>query len=239
MLVLLFLTLFFGQYWESFILAFYFSSLLLPIAMGTSYFFNVYLVPKYFLSGRYWTLALYTFYMLVVSLYLEMLVVLFSFAVIANYRLVTMSTVSTSIFVLGITLYLIVFITSFIRLLIQMRHKNKVIATLESERQKNKKASITIRAARKNMQIPFDDLLYLESLDDYVKVVTETAELMTREKISKLQADLPDRFVRIHRSYVINKEKVSSYTRMQVTINQTKLPIGRSFKEAAIEQLQS
>ena len=66
--VLLFLTLFFGQYWESFVLAFYFSSLLLPIVIGTTYFFNLYLVPKYFLTGKYWALALYTFYMLVISL---------------------------------------------------------------------------------------------------------------------------------------------------------------------------
>ncbi len=237
-LVLLFLTVFFGQYWESYSLAFYFSSLLLPIVMGTSYFFDLFLVPRYFLTGQYWSLALYTFYMLVVSLYLEMLVAIFSFAVIANYRLITMSVVSTSIFVLGITLYLIVFITSFIRLIIQMRGKNKLIESLEQQRLRNEKTAITIRADRKNIQVPFDDLLYLESLDDYVKVVTRTGQLMTREKITKLHQDLPDQFVRIHRSFIINKEKVTTFTRKQVTINHIMLPIGRSFKQTAMEQLQ-
>jgi len=237
--VLLFLTLFFGQNWESNILAFYFSTLLLPIVVGTTYFFNLYLVPKYLFTGKYLTLALYSFYMLVVSLYLEMLVALFSFVVIANYRLDVMNVVSSSVFVLGITLYLVVFITSFIRLAIRFRKKSQLFELLENKTQRNEKTYLTIRADRKTQQVPFDDLIYMESLDDYVKVVTETTELTTRKKIAQLHSSLPDRFVRVHRSFIVNKEKVRSYTHNQVMINGTTLPIGRTYKKNAMEQLQS
>ncbi|MFY0598232.1 MAG: LytTR family transcriptional regulator [Cyclobacteriaceae bacterium] len=238
-LVLLFLTLFFGQNWENHILAFYFSCLLLPIVVGTTYFFNMYLVPRYLITGRYWTLALYSFYMLVVSLYIEVLVALLSFIVIANYKLAVMSVMSTSVFVLGVILYLIVFVTSFIRLVIQFRKKSQQLESLENAEKRNKKTSITIRADRKNQQVALEELLYIESLDDYVKLVTETRELMTREKISKLHSSLPRRFVRIHRSFVINMEKVSSYTHERVMMNETALPIGRTYKKASLEQLQS
>jgi len=70
-----------------------------------------------------------------------------------------------------------------------------------------------------------------------MKLVTETKELITREKITRIHQCLPDNFVRIHRSILINKEKVSSLTRKQVTINKTSLPIGRIYKTAAMEQL--
>ena len=219
-------------------LAFYFSVLLLPIVMGTTYFFNLYLVPKYLLSGKYWLFALYFFYMLVVSLYLEMLVSLLSFAVLAEFRTDAINLKGISIFILGITLYLIIFVSSFIRLVVQFRHKEQLVATLQSEKERNRKASIQVRADRKNQLVMLEDLLYLESLNDYVKVVTTKSELVTREKITKLSALLPDQFIRIHRSFVVNSEKVASYTNTELVIDGTSLPISRTYKKSALEALQ-
>jgi len=236
-LVLLFLTVFFGQSWDSYRLAFYFSSLLLPIVMGTSYFFNLYLVPNYLLKGKYWTLALYSFYMLVVSLYLEILVALISYVVIANYQIELMRGMSSSIYVLGITLYLIVFITSFIRLMIRFRSKAHEVEMLEKEKLKNEQTTITIRVDRKNQQILLDELLYIESLDDQVKVVTDRSESITREKISQLQQNLPDRFIRVHRSFLVNREKIGSFNHEQLILGDTAIPIGRKYKKHVIEEL--
>lgn len=238
MLVLLFLTLFFGAEWESYILAFYFSSLLLPIVIGTSYFFNLHLVPEYLLTGRYGHFALYFFYMLVVSLYFEMLVSLLSFVVIANYKVEAMALETISIFILGINLYLIVFITSFIRIALRFREESQLVSSLKIELEKKQKATLQIRAKRKNHQIPLDELLYIESLDDYIKVVTEKLELSARERITDLQSRLPDQFIRIHRSFVINKEKVQSYSRTQVLINGISIPISRTYKNSVIEALE-
>ena len=98
-LILAFLTLFFGNIWESHILAFYFSSMLLPIVIGTTYFFNLYLVPKYLLKAKYRQFGLYFFYMLVVSLYLEMLVSLLAFVVLADMRVEAIKLEGMSIFI--------------------------------------------------------------------------------------------------------------------------------------------
>lgn len=236
-LILLFLTLFFGYKWDNHILAFYFSSLLLPIMIGTSYFFNLYLVPNYLLTGKYWNFTLYFIYMLVVSLYLEMLVSLLSFVLIANYKVDVMGLESISIFILGVNLYLIVFVTSFIRIVLQFREKSQMVNSLRSELEKKQKDSIQIRANRKNHHIPLDELLYIESLDDYVKLVLIKSEITTREKITKLHSKLPDKFLRIHRSFVVNKEKVQSYSKSQVMINDLSIPIGRTYKKSAVEAL--
>lgn len=237
-LILLFLTLFFGYKWNDYILAFYFSSLLLPIVIGTSYFFNLYLVPKYLLTGKYRLFGLYFIYMLVISLYLEMLVSLLSFVVIANYKMDVMGIESISIFILGINLYLIVFVTSFIKIAVQFREKSQLIQNLQSEIEKKQKATVVVRANRKNHHIHLEELLFIESLDDYIKVVTSSSELIVREKISKLHERLPAQFIRIHRSFVINKEEVQSFTRNQVMIRDIALPIGRTYKNTVMELLE-
>jgi len=238
LVILTFLVLFFGYRWDHYTLAFYFSSLLLPIVVGTSYFFNRYLVPRYLLSGKYGYFALYFFYLLVVSLYLEMLVALLSFALLANYRVDVMDLSTISIFILGVNLYLVVFVTSFIRIALQFRQKVQQVHKLSDEIKKKEKASIVIRADRKNHQIPFDELLYIESLGDYVKVVTYALELSAREKISKLHGRLPADFIRIHRSFVVNKTQVQSFTKTAVVMNSgVNLPISRTYKEEAVRAL--
>ena len=70
-----------------------------------------------------------------------------------------MSLVRTSIFVLGITLYLIVFITSFIKLAIDLRKKSKLVETLEGERLRNKQTLITVRVDRKNTKVPLEKFI--------------------------------------------------------------------------------
>ncbi len=238
LVVLIFLTIFFGFIWESTILAFYFSSLLLPIVIGTTYFFNFYLVPQYLLKGKYRRFALYFFYMLVVSLYLEMLVSILSFAIIAEARIQVIKLEGISIFILGITLYLIVFISSFIRTLMQFKRNSQLVESLKTEQEKNKKNALVVRANRKNHSVQLDDLLYIESLSDYVKVVTTKRELVTREKITNLDSILPDYFIRVHRSFIINKTKVKSFNHTQAVIDEVVIPISRTYKKAAIEALE-
>lgn len=236
-LILAFLTLFFGNHWESPKLAFYFSILLLPIVMGTTYFFNHYLVPRYLLKGKYAKFGIYFFYMLVVSLYLEMLVSLAAFVFIAGLNVDLINLEGISIFILGVTLYLIIFASSFIRLVFQFQQKEALVENLQSDKVRNDQNTINIRANRQNNLVELGELLYLESLSDYVKVVSVGSELITREKITRLSAELPDHFVRIHRSFVVNAHKVDSFKYNEVVIQGQILPISRSYKQSALEVL--
>lgn len=237
-LILAFLTIFFGFHWQSHLLAFYFSCLLLPVVMGTTYFFNLYLVPKYLLEGKYRLFLLYFFYMLVVSLYFEILVSLISFILIANSSIEVVNLQGISIFILGITLYLIVFATSFINLVSKFKIKTQALEAIKKEQHREKKNSIQIRADRKNHLILLEELKYIESLSDYVKIVTIKDEYITREKITRLQRLLPSHFIRIHRSFIINKLKVESFTMSEVIIDGNSFPISRTYKTKAIGKLQ-
>ncbi len=237
--ILVLLTLIFGFSWKSHLLAFYFSVLLLPIIIITTYFFNSFLVPKYLFTGRYKKFVLYFFYMLVVSLYFEMLVSLFSFVILAQTNTEMVDLEGISIFTLGITLYLIVFVTSFIRLFIQFQKKEKLIASLKSDKKREEQQSLLIRVDRKNHVIPLNELFYIESLNDYVKVITKDGKFITREKITHLSNKLPNSFLRIHRSFLVNSEKVTSFTTTEVSMLNIILPISRTYKKQAIETLES
>lgn len=234
-----FLTLFFGSSWKSYTLAFYFASFLLPIVMGTTYFFNRKLVPKYLFKGQYGRFALYFFYMLIISLYLEMLVSLGSFVLLADFNTSEINLKGISIFILGATLYLIVFATSFIRLAIQFKQVEVQVASLESKAERNSQPHLVVRSDRKNNPIPFEEILYIESLNDYVKVVTRDRELMTRERISSLQDSLPTHFIRVHRSFLINVNAVESFSNTEVLIEGSPLPISRTYKTEALIALKN
>lgn len=238
-IILMLFTLFFGSTWKSFTLAFYFSIFLIPIVIATTFLFNQFLVPRYLLKGKYLEFSLYFTYLLIASLYLEMLIALVSFGILANFKIEAVELQGISIFSLGITLYLVVFVTSFIRLIIQYQRKEKEIDELLTQNAINNQTHITVKTNRQNQQIELSNLLFIESLDDYVKLVTETETFTTREKISKLEEGLPDNFIRIHRSFIVNKQKVKSYKSTTVEIQNQTLPISRTYKSRVLEELNS
>lgn len=87
------------------------------------------------------------------------------------------------------------------------------------------------RADRKMVKVFLDDILFIESLKDYIKVVTRHKMIVSKQSISSLEEMLPkDSFVRIHRSYIISIGKIDSYNTDTIEIGNKELPIGRLFK---------
>ncbi|MDQ2862679.1 MAG: LytTR family DNA-binding domain-containing protein [Bacteroidota bacterium] len=92
-------------------------------------------------------------------------------------------------------------------------------------------AFITVRADRKNIKIALDDILYIESLKDYIKVVTVSKNIVTKQAISSIEETLPsNRFLRIHRSFIIAISKVESFTNDTIEIAKHELPISRMYR---------
>jgi DNA-binding LytR/AlgR family response regulator len=97
---------------------------------------------------------------------------------------------------------------------------------------------IYLKADRKTHKIALHNIIYLESLDDYVKVHEEGKITITRENISSLEEKLPGPpFVRIHRSFIVNAAWVKIISNESVLVNGKELPLGRVFKKSALSQL--
>ena len=228
----------FGKVFESYILSFYFVSMLLPVAVGTSYFFNFFLVPRYLLKKRYGTFALYFFYLLIVSTWLEMWVITGSFILLADLDYSQLSPVVTNIFVLAIILYFIVFLKAFLLLIKRYFASQKKTKSLKAEKNKFLKGSLTVRADRQQAKIIFEDISYIESMGDYVKVYTTAGDpIVTHERISHIYKELPESFLRIHRSFIINSQHVDYFSKTEVEINGSSLPISRTYKKEVTQRL--
>lgn len=237
--VLVVLTLVFGFSWGDNSAAFFFVSMLLPIVLGTSYFFNYVLVPRYFLTKRYGKFAFYSFCTAVISVYLEMMVLLFSFVYMVKLSYETINPNATQIIILALVQYLIVFMGSFLLMMNQIAENRKVIQQLLVEKEKMKKSFLEIVSNRKTTKIPYKDIVYIESLSDYIKVNTVKDQIVSKEKISNIASRLPDIFLRIHRSFIVNTERVKEVSYDELRVDEVRLNIGRSYRNEVKEILLS
>lgn len=97
---------------------------------------------------------------------------------------------------------------------------------------------IFVRSERKMIKINFDEIRYVESLSDYIKIHSADKTITTRETISNIETKLPAKnFLRIHRSYIVNLKKMNSYTNEFVEIGKNAIPISRTYKENVLKKL--
>ncbi len=88
-----------------------------------------------------------------------------------------------------------------------------------------------VRSERKMIKINYNDLDYIESLSDYIKIHSKNKVIITRETISSIEAKLPKHdFMRVHRSYIVSIKKIESFTPEFIEIENKAIPISRSYK---------
>jgi DNA-binding LytR/AlgR family response regulator len=113
------------------------------------------------------------------------------------------------------------------------------VTSSDSVAKKNENHFIFVRSERKMVKVDFGEILYVESLSDYIKIHTNNKTIVTRETITNIEAKLPkSQFLRIHRSYIASIKNIESYTNEFVEIKNKALPISRSYKESILEKLE-
>ncbi|MCF2506109.1 response regulator transcription factor [Dyadobacter sp. CY107] len=97
---------------------------------------------------------------------------------------------------------------------------------------------IFLRAEREMVKVYLKDILYIESLRDYVRVKTLTSQIISYNKISYLEQKLPEnKFIRVHRSYIVPFDQIITFTPQTVKIREHLIPIGRNYKNETIKAL--
>lgn len=90
---------------------------------------------------------------------------------------------------------------------------------------------IFISKGRKKIKILLEHVLYIESFKDYLKIHLTTETHTIKHKISVFETLLDKRFIRTHRSYIVNIDKITAYTKDDVEIGKIEIPIGGNFAE--------
>ena len=100
------------------------------------------------------------------------------------------------------------------------------------------KSFIFLKVDKKMVKVYLDEILYIESLKDYVKIRTVYEDLITHQNLNGMAKILPsDNFIRIHKSYTISVDKVKSIEGNCVEIASQLLPIGRNYRKQVKEHI--
>ncbi|RNI27546.1 DNA-binding response regulator [Rufibacter immobilis] len=89
---------------------------------------------------------------------------------------------------------------------------------------------IFLKTGYEQVKVLFDEILYLEAAGNYLTFVLEGKKLLSRMTLGEVLDVLPpDRFTRVHRSYIVAKDKISRIERHQVWVKELPVPIGASY----------
>ncbi len=98
------------------------------------------------------------------------------------------------------------------------------------------KEYFTAKVDGKLVKIPFEKVLFIEGLKEYVRIVCRDGRYVTLESLQRLEGLLPaGNFLRVHKSYIVAKDKVQSLNGNMLEIEKYKIPISRSKKDEVVE----
>jgi two-component system LytT family response regulator len=117
--------------------------------------------------------------------------------------------------------------------------ENTIVSQYETRQIEEEKSDyFFVRSDRKMIKISFPEILFIESLSDYLKIQLKDKSVVTRETITNIETKLPqDDFIRIHRSFIVAKAAIESFTSEYIEIGKKQLPVSRSFKNEVLEKL--
>lgn len=99
---------------------------------------------------------------------------------------------------------------------------------------------IYIKTGGKFHKLYIDDILYVESLKDYVLIHCKNQKINAKYKISDIETELKAfNFLRIHRSYIVNQHKITAFTINDIEIGSQEIPIGTNYKEYVFKTLKN
>lgn len=104
------------------------------------------------------------------------------------------------------------------------------------------KEFIFVKSEYRQLKIMLNEVLYFEGLKDYIKIwlINEPKAILTLMSLKSLEAELPvDKFMRVHRSFIIALDKVQIIERHQVIINKQRITIAEQYREAFSEYIKN
>ena len=97
---------------------------------------------------------------------------------------------------------------------------------------------IFVKTEYKVKKINLSDILYFEGMGDYINIQTPTEKILTLENIKSFSKRLPEnKFIRVHKSYIISLEKINFIERNRIVINEKYIPIGNTYQERFWEKV--
>ncbi|MEO0571083.1 MAG: LytTR family DNA-binding domain-containing protein [Bacteroidota bacterium] len=124
----------------------------------------------------------------------------------------------------------------FLKAVNKLLRKKKELSMPQNEAQG--KEYLFLKINRKKVKVIMEDILYIESLKDYIHIHLSENKLLVKMQLGQIMEHLPSYFIRVHRSYIINTTKVTAYTAEDIEIGALEIPIGGTYKDYVFAYLE-
>lgn len=115
---------------------------------------------------------------------------------------------------------------------------NKVLEKLNNpiaSKKEEKDSFIFFRSDKKIHKVDLESILYIEAIGDYMKVITDSGQLIINETMKNLQDELPaGSFIRVHKSFIISRSKIKYIEGNYVQIEDKSIPIGATYRNEVL-----
>lgn len=115
---------------------------------------------------------------------------------------------------------------------------NKVVEKLNNSmvsKKEEKNSYIFFRSDKKIHKVDLENILYIEAIGDYMKVITDSGQLIINETMKNLQEELPaGSFIRVHKSFIISRSKIKYIEGNYVQIEDKSIPIGATYRNEVL-----
>jgi DNA-binding LytR/AlgR family response regulator len=102
------------------------------------------------------------------------------------------------------------------------------------------RASLFFNVGKKRVKIYIDEILFMESLKEYIRITTKDKSILTKFQLGQIEEMLAKNgFLRVHRSFLVAKNKIDAFSATDVEIGGRQIPIGRSYKELVMAVLEA
>ncbi len=121
----------------------------------------------------------------------------------------------------------------------KLKHLNEIDQVNNPTSIASERAYLFFNVSKKKVKMFLDEILYIESLKEYVRIISRDKAILTKFQLGEIEDLLKkNNFLRIHRSFIVAKNKIDAFSATDVEINGKQIPIGRSYKELVIASLE-
>lgn len=119
---------------------------------------------------------------------------------------------------------------------------NRVIESIDSHQsvknEYNQLDFLYLKENKRMVKVFLNEILFIESIKDYVKVVTSSKTVITKQQISYFETIFDsNHFLRVHRSFIVSKDKIDAFSYSSIEVGSVEIPIGRKYKDFVISEL--
>lgn len=211
-----------GQYFESYFLEF----ILLPVRMLAVYAVIYWLLPRFLKADRYLSFAIGYLIIIIMAGAIQRVFLYYYYEGLVTSETTSLFSISALIRNIILVNSTVLFVTAI--KIIQLWHLER----WENRRLRERSGELVfeIRADKRVYRVKSSDVIYIESLGNYVTYHLKNRKIISYETLTDVADKLPANFSRIHKSYIVNKDFITSYNAEEVEIEGQKIPIGRSYR---------